>query len=339
MSNTDKIQDLLSHKPGLKAQQIATELGLDRSQVAATLHGLLGGEVTQDKAYRWWPKIRETRTQAAGEKPAPRTFLASLCRYYLECLSRESGSGISIPASAYGTEYVALDEFPFSHPYSLRAGGERAVRKIIQKVQRERGQLALYIGYAIRVRSVRAGKEEEMRIEPVLLYPIDDAPNGNADPLRPSTGIPLFNLDVLKNLPSVDSGNIVDEAVQLADELGLTNSEDEPPPWDEIILRLQHCRPEWDWREDLNPFALSTVTPLAELTSPGIYNRAILFAGTRSPFTYGLEIELRKLALLDDEAVRDTALGLLLRGENIQMPAAGEHPILEVLPLNTEQRQ
>jgi len=65
----------------------------------------------------------------------------------------------------------------------------------------------------------------------------------------------------------------------------------------------------------------------------------VIFAGIRSPFTYGLEIELRKLAQLDDEAVRDTALGLWLRGENIDALPAGDRPILEVLPLNTEQRQ
>ena len=48
MSHTDRIQQLLSDKPGLKAQQIASELGLDRSQVVTTLHGLLGGAVVQD---------------------------------------------------------------------------------------------------------------------------------------------------------------------------------------------------------------------------------------------------------------------------------------------------
>ena len=91
MSPTEKIQQLLSHKPGLKAQQIATELGLERSQVVTTLHGPLESEVTQDNAYRWWPKTRGPH--AAAGAPEPRTFLANLCRYYLECLSRESGSG------------------------------------------------------------------------------------------------------------------------------------------------------------------------------------------------------------------------------------------------------
>jgi hypothetical protein len=335
MSQADQIQQLLSHKPGLKAQQIATELGLDRSQVVTTLHALLGGQVTQDNAYRWWPKARSG--QAAGAAPAPRTFLASLCRYYLECLSRESGSGISIPA-ANQSEYVALAELPFIRPDGPWAT-DRALKRIVQKVRRERSQLTLYLGYAVRLRCVQQRNEEEMRIEPVLLYPIEETQEDRAEGLRPSSGVPLFNLEVLKSLPSADSGNVIDEAIHLADELGLANVEDDLPQWDEIILRLERCRPDWGWKESLNPYKLSADPPLADLSEPGIYNRAVLFAGTRSPFTYGLEVELRKLAQLEEESVRDTALGMWLRGESIETAPPEDRPILEVLPLNTEQRQ
>jgi RHS repeat-associated protein len=337
MSHTDRIQRLLSQKPGLKAQQIANELGLDRSQVAAALDGLLGSEVSQDSTYRWWPKTRPP--QESGGAAAPRTFLASLCRYYLECLAHESSSGISIPAAACDAGYVVLNELPFARRGDQALGTERAVKRMVQKVRRERGRLALYVGYAIRLRSARLGNEEEMRLEPVLLYPIEETPEDPDELLRPASGIPLFNLEVLKNLPSADSGNVMDEAIHLSEELGLANAEDDLPPWDEVILRLRHCRPEWDWQEDLNPYALSRGAPLAELSAPGIYNRAVLFAGTRSPFTYGLETELRKLAQLDDEAVRDTALGLWLRGESVEAALPEEGPILELLPLNTEQRQ
>ncbi len=336
MSQTDRIQQLLVQRPGLKAQQIAAELGLDRAQVVATLHGTLGGEVVQDSAYRWWPRAADP-CGWNGAAPAPRTFLASLCRYYLECLSRESGAGVSIPV-ADEAEYVTLPELPFAAPHGLPES-DRAVRKIIQKVRRERGQLTLYVGYALRLRSIVSRDSEEQRIEPVLLFPVEELPEDRAEPLRPASGIPLFNLEVLKSLPAIGSGNLMDEALHLSEELGLANTEDDLPPWDEIVLRLQRCRPEWGWREDLNPYALSTKGPLSTLATPGIYNRAILFAGTRSPFTYGLEIELRKLMLLDDEAVRDTALGVWLRGENIVVAAPEERPILEVLPLNTEQRQ
>ena len=336
MSHTDRIRQLLAQKPGLKAQQIANELGLDRSQVVTSLHGLSGAAVVQDNAYRWWP--RTGAAGGAGIAAAPRTLLANLCRYYLECLSRESGAGISIP-TADSAGYVAIGELPFVRQPDEPWAANRAVKRMLQKVRRERSQLALYLGYAIRLRSAHVRNEAEMRIEPVLLYPMEEVPEDYTGALRPATGIPLFNLEVLKSLPAADSGNVIDEAIHLSEELGLANPEDDLPQWDEIILRLQRCRPDWAWRENLNPYALSSDPPLDKLTSAGIYNRSVLFAGTRSPFTYGLEIELRKLAQLDEEAVKDTALGLWLRGDPIETPPPEDRPILEVLPLNTEQRQ
>jgi very-short-patch-repair endonuclease len=332
----DSIQQLLAQKPGLKAQQIADELTLERAQVVALLHGPLEEYVVQDNAYRWWPKTRGPGENNAGH--APRTFLANLCRYYLECLALESGAGISLPA-AETAGYVALKALPFANQTGEPWAPLRAVRKILQKLRRERGQLTLYIGYALRMRDVIVRGHEETRIEPVLLYPIEETSGDPADLLRPVSGIPLFNLEVLKSPPSADSGNVMDEAIHLSEELGLANADDDLPPWDEIILRLPRCRPDWKWREALDPYALSAEVPPAELHVPGIYNQAVLFAGTRSPFTYGLEIELRKLMQLDDDAVRDTALGAWLRSENITAPLPEERPILEVLPLNTEQRQ
>jgi len=336
MAQLDRIRQLLAGKPGLKAQQIAEELGLERTQVVSALHGALGAEVTQDNAYRWWPRVREP--QAAGGTAAPRTLLANLCRYYLDCLSHESGSGISIRA-ANANEYVPLTELPFAGSAARPLAADRAAKRMVQKVRRERGQLTLYVGYAIRLRTIRLRDEEEVRIEPVLLYPIEEVPEGSVDSIRPASGIPLFNLEVLKSMPAADSGNIVDEAIHLSEELGLANTEEDLPQWDEIVLRLQRCRPEWGWQEDLNPYALSTGVPLSEVSKPGIYNRAVLFAGTRSPFTYGLEIELRKLAQLEDEAFRDTALGLWLRDMDVETAPLEDRPLLEVLPLNTEQRQ
>ena len=57
---------------------------------------------------------------------------------------------------------------------------DRAIKKLLRKVRQERGQLALYIGYAVRLRLVRMGDQTETRVEPVLLYPVEDTPD---DPL------------------------------------------------------------------------------------------------------------------------------------------------------------
>ena len=79
--------------------------------------------------------------------------------------------------------------------------------------------------------------------------------------------------------------------------------------------------------------------PLAEFSSPGIYNRAVLFAGTRSPFTYGLEIELRKLMQLERTRSATPRWDSGCAARASRRAPAEDRPILEVLPLNTEQRQ
>ncbi len=331
MSPAERILQLLHERPGLKSSEIAAELGLDRPQVATALHQL-APRAAQDSAYRWWPNPRPCAAQAP-----PRSFLANLCRYYRACLALESGVGISLPAEEIAG-YVEVEVLPFQHPGQPWVA-ERTARKLIQRIRRERGQLTLYLGLAVRLRVARWQDAEETRLEPILLYPIEDEEHGA---LMPASALPHFNLDVLKSLPSADSGNIIDEAVHLSEELGLANSEEELPPWDELILRLQRARPEWAWREDLNPYSLTTTPPLAELRQPGIYNRAILFAGTRSPFTYGLETELRDLERLDEARIQGTALGAWIRAasEEATTPQRPrDKPILEVMPLNTEQRE
>src|SRR5690349_5980809 len=129
MGVSDRIEQFISAKPGLKASQIASELGLERPDVIAVLHELPG--VTQDNAYRWWPKLRPTAPQPGSK----RSFLADLCGYYLECLARESGPAISIPA-ADTAGYAALDALPFTGDFAQLAANAAPVRKIIQKARR-----------------------------------------------------------------------------------------------------------------------------------------------------------------------------------------------------------
>jgi very-short-patch-repair endonuclease len=329
MSRNDRIQQLLAEKPGLKAQEIASELGLERAEVAAALHRLSPGEFAQDSAYRWWP-----RPGAPAGAPAPEGLLPRLCRYYLDCLTRESGSGVSLPVEAAGIEYVALAEFPLAHPMS-GAVQDRTIRRLIRRIRQERGRLDLFLGYALRVRPAPSRDDSAMRVEPILIYGMEDSADCPLELLRPEGGVPRFNLDVLKTLLAVDSGSALDEATQLVEELGLANEEGELPHWDEIVLRLQQRRPDWPWREDLNPYRLSS----GDMVEPGIYNRAILFAGPRSPYTYGLEIELSKLAQLEEEAVAASALGAWVRGAMAESGPVEDRAILELLPLNAEQRQ
>ena len=53
----------------------------------------------------------------------------------------------------------------------------------------------------------------------------------------------------------------MDEAAALADELGF--SEFVLPELDDIMVRLVEIRPDWDWKEVMNPELLSAGTPLS----------------------------------------------------------------------------
>src|SRR5690606_36698910 len=77
---------------------------------------------------------------------------------------------------------------------------------------------------------------------------------------------------------------------------------------------------------------------LAVLDQAGIYNSAIVIPSERSPFTMGLESELKALGDAAEESVEQTALGGWLSGEIATEAAPYDQPLIEVMPMNTEQR-
>jgi hypothetical protein len=54
-------------------------------------------------------------------------------------------------------------------------------------------------------------------------------------------------------------------------------------------------------REPIKPVGLSgSQSPIGEITEPGIDNRAVLILAEKSPFTQGVEQELRELGRLTE---------------------------------------
>ena len=131
----------------------------------------------------------------------------------------------------------------------------------------------------------------------------------------------------------------MEEAIQLAEELGLGNVAGDQPDLDELLSRRREIRADWDWQESPDPSALSSGPTLASLSQQGIYNRAILVCAERSPYTRGLESELGMLQSVEEGKYRGTGLGAWLMRQTIDSPPADQQPLLEVLPLNSEQRQ
>ena len=90
-----------------------------------------------------------------------------------------------------------------------------------------------------------------------------------------------------------------EEILLIYEELGLSDNED-IPELDDIFIRLQKIRPDWKWKEKIDPYKLSSKNKLSDLEELGIYNKAAIIFGEKSMFTRGLENELNKLSELDN---------------------------------------
>jgi len=307
------------------------------------LHGRLKAKVQQDRAYRWYLKGASGIDTREEEGPKRlETPLAKLCRYYLDCLSHDDVGGVSEFASSKYAQpsYVELPSLPMfdescSDPFDSEEG-----RQLLAKLRRDRNRKAIFLGYPVRLNLIRSRKTnwEGFKVEPLLLFSFQDGDSRYANPTL-SNDLPQINFQALRSLSNTSEASLMDEAIQLAEELGLGTGTGDQPDIDELIARLREVRGDWDWLEETDPYALSSGISLAELQQQGIYNRAILVAVERSPYTRGLECELGMLQSVEEGKYRDTVLGRWLTRQIIESPPADQQPLLEVLPLNTEQRQ
>ncbi|HET6941373.1 MAG TPA: AAA domain-containing protein [Sphingomicrobium sp.] len=341
MNVESRVVDALRAKAGLKADEIAREIGITRTQVYKVLYGPLKGKVAQDRAYRW--ELVHERPRASDTAPASQqeqfadTDLARLSRYYLACLGYDDAGVSTFLTSKFDVDYIELNSLP-SGPEELAETA--AARSMLGRKKTERGRYALYLGYPTYICQLKSKKSdwEGFMVEPLLLFPIEDEAGGR---LSVDLSYPIINQKPFQKFTSAERDMVMNELVQLEAELGLVGEELQPE-LDEMAMRLQAVRPEWPWKEDIDPEALANDRPaMQSIEAEGIYNRAVVIMAERSPFTRGLEKELRDLAQLPEERYASTALGNWLLGADTgaQAASAPKHPILEVIPMNTEQRE
>jgi very-short-patch-repair endonuclease len=329
----DRILDELKRRPGQKAADLAQALGCDRREVNRCLTFEIAGRVRQESDYRWHLTDRGDLQTATA--PAPTTEIARLCRYYLECISQDMDEGASVSAkNQYGDPaYASLSSLPIGSDTGWWNAPD--IGRLLGKVRAERGKLMLWLGYPARLRQHRAG----FFVEPVLMWPVvvPEEP-GSAPGI--DEHMPTINAKFLRSIAIGDWTQVAEEAVRLADELGLGVPVAELPDVEEVVERLARIRSDWDWREALDPAALSNSPPLADVTIPGIYNRAVMIPSERSPYTHGLETELKALGDTPAERLGSTALGRWLTADvtSQSTETRDEEPLIEVLPMNTEQR-
>lgn len=334
-----QIDTLLQRSPNLTARQIAEELGVDRQMVNYLLDGPLRGKVFQDNSYRW--RLAEvTKTQSRPEAVsslASNTPLARLCNYYLGCLSFDEDSGVSLFASSkHNLDYFepglrSLDEALVN---GVRVNG---MQTLLRRLGRDLNRKTLVLGYPIRLRYHRARSGwSGYKVEPVMLFTL----NGTLQDLANASFelLPTVNFAHLKSMGMGGSGDIIREAIQLTDDLGLANDTGAVPELDELFSRLRALRSEWDWQEAPDVYSLSSGTKIEDLKSEGIYNRAIICGIELSIYTRGLESELERLVRLPNSSYEDTALGSWISRRVQEHSAIENSVLLEPLPLNSEQR-
>jgi len=248
--------------------------------------------------------------------------LNKLCSYYLECLDREEiQTYISFPSRIPSPDY-AIQEKGVLKSDQLRSEllneqGKELIRKA--RMDQTRGIMA---GYPVRTRSVNG----KLRVEPVLLFEVDQE-------YRVWWREPQVNAAAIMDTPDgQEPGNeqtkaaVREAAGHFAQNIGILDDEPAPLPRD-LLDAIRRHRPDWKL----------TTEHLAE----GLYDRVVLFSTTRdNRFTKGLR---KELALLQRKTksgdIASSALGNwieeTLPGHRHESPA----PILEILPMNSEQRR
>ena len=344
MDLSQEIIKALQEKPGQKTHELARKFGLDRSAVHSILYSDLRGMVYQDNEYRWWPRegaVEERPEQTAKQK---NTILNRLCRYYLDCLNQDQ-YGVSVyAANKYGDlDYVELAEMPVltgnQHKIFMR---DKNVSKLWEKTRRNKN-LTLILGYPVYLKKIyyRNGGEGFV-VEPLFIFNFDEDPLKNRTKPVLANDLPQLNFKAIKSLLGGSQElNIIVEMVSLAEDLGLSNElpEGDFPELDKVMRCLRVLHNEWDWREEPDPYNLSGGIPLKDLNQPGIYNRTIIMLAERSPYTRGLEAELVKLQSVPESVYGQTALGSWLRGNQLESVDDQAMDLIEILPLNQEQRR
>jgi len=329
----DRILDELKRRPGQKAAELAQALGCERREVNRCLTFEVAGRVRQESDYRWHLADRGDLPTATA--PAPTTEIARLCRYYLECISQDMDEGASVSAkNQYGDPaYASLRSVPIASDSGWWNAPD--VGRLLGKVRAERGKLMLWLGYPVRLRQHRAG----FFVEPVLMWPVV-VPEAAGDAPSIDEHMPMINTKFLRSMALGDGMQLAEEAARLSNELGLGVPAAELPDVREVVERLARIRADWDWREALDPAACSDSPPIADITTAGIYNRAVMIPSERSPYTYGLETELKALGDTPAERLGSTALGRWLTADipSLSGPTHDDEPLIEVVPMNTEQR-
>ncbi len=330
---TDKAILNMLPADGLTSAEIATKLEADEADVMSVLYQNLGTKFYQDNHYRWYDRSHVKPKKHAHHEVGSDGF-TRICSYYLECISQTDSTGYSFFTQDKfdNPDYLEVEGLPSR---GRAASMEGSVSSLQAKSRRSRSRKELFFGYPINIKQMRSKKSNWVgfRAEPVFIFKVD-IDDGNA---WLAEELPTINAAVVKGHTSASSENEFSaEIASLEEELGLSAGAE--PSAEDLALRLVSLRGDWKWQGKINPVDLDK-RALKELTEEGIYNKGVFFLAERSMFTQGLEAELGQLVTPKNrELIPQTALARLLNETTVDDTKSASKSVLEVLPMNLEQR-
>ncbi len=307
-------------------------LNVDEAEISSCLYRNLGKEFFQDNRYRWY--LRAKYISATTRRNDDNGMLSRVCSYYLDCIRQTDNTQYSCFAvSKYDKpDYTEINELPGLEGLSLYSD---VIMDLRSRATRSRTRKEVYFGYPVRLKKISSKKGwQGFIVEPIVIYSV----NFDSDSPVIEFQNPTINPSIIKSNFSGDSvDELSQEMITLEEDLGILNDIVASPA--DIVRRLAAIRSAWDWKDEINPFNLNCSQPIININEDGIYNKAVFFMAERSMYTKGLESELVQLASPELESQQNALTSLLVDDDSNSDKGDFLAPLLEVLPMNNEQRQ
>lgn len=247
--------------------------------------------------------------------------LQGLCKYYINCIELENNT--TMRASMKDDKsFIAL---PWINKYALKRGEIATFLSSNRDKEKD-----LLIGFPI--------LKNRYYISPLFILRITFCDGTNGKPIEFSIEKEVqINKDIIDKYSTNDKTENIYELRQLEDELGFSEGVGDIDNLQELSDKLRFLRPDWEWLDTINLEDLKK-TALSVEESDGILNRAIIFAKEPTPYTVGLSNELIRLGEYADVDIEKSILWKFIHNR-FDYSIPNDMPILEVLPLNMEQKE
>jgi very-short-patch-repair endonuclease len=341
-SNKDFIIETIKDYGPIKANKIAEILSIDRNYINRILYsGEMKKYIVRDKSYRWsfiGTKKESKETKIKNADP----LLNKLCRYYLNCLSREQIHFGTFARSKFDLQYAQLSNFDITNPdfsyiEAIDSDDFNRVKALIKKTQKgfqNKNPQQPSIGYPIYLDKITTPKGEWFFAVPIFVITINSADDTMQDIRLNARAIESI-LGTQNMMTRLGEMNSISEFLELhanSDDITLIS---------EMLANLKSKKPDWPWSNDFSNY--DNEIDLSKTDESGIiYNVAIYTGMDQSKYTRGLESELQKLSQMSTKDISGTALHHWLYPEDGQSESEQVDKnlkIIEPIPLNNEQRK